>query len=90
MTKFNFDSRETYLTFVAEWKATYRTFSETIRDLKTEIKELQKAGDSRAGHRQLQRESLRHTQTRALKLRAEAKIEAQRQYEATKAETAAA
>lgn len=80
MSNFNFNSRSTYLTFVSEWKATYKANSQIIRDLKNEIKELQKSGKS-AGRQQISREYMRREQTRAIATRHESKIEAQRQWE---------
>lgn len=80
---FNFNSRETYIAFVRNWKAEYATNSEAIRDLKREIKELQKA-DEYAGDQQMRREYLRRAQRKLLVERQESKEEAQRQYLAAK------
>lgn len=88
---FDFNSRETYVAYVREWKATYKSNSETIRKLKADIKAAQRAGnESDASSMQASREYMRAIQRRALEERAEAKIEAQRQWEATRAAKIAA
>jgi hypothetical protein len=81
---FPFTDRESYIAWRAEWKATYKTNSQTIRDLKREIKELQRSGEH-AGTQQSMREYLRVIQRNALIERAEAKVEAKRQYDERKA-----
>lgn len=79
MTNFNFNDRDSYKTFVKEWKAEYKDNSELIRTIKAQIKHEQKEGDAdKASSLQSKREYLRNTQRAALKLRAEAKVEAQR------------
>lgn len=81
---FSFTNRETYLAYVANWKADYHANSESIRTLKRDIKKLQRAGDSEANRLQAAREYLRRIQRMALAERAEAKLEAQQQYLAAK------
>lgn len=81
---FPFTDRESYKAYVTKWKATYKANSETIRNLKREIKELQKAGKP-AGTEQASREYMRRIQREALAERAEAKVEAKRQYDERKA-----
>jgi hypothetical protein len=87
----NFNSRETYIAYVKAWKETYKANSETIRTLKADIKAEQKSGNtSKASSMQASREYMRKMQTRALQERAEMKIEAQKQWEAERAEKVAA
>lgn len=44
MTNFDFNSRETYLAYRADWKVRYRMISEEIRQTKRSIMEAHKAG----------------------------------------------
>lgn len=86
-----FNSRETYIAYVKAWKETYKANSQTIRDLKRDIKTEQKEGSSdKASAMQASREYMRRLQNRALQERAEMKIEAQKQWEAEHAAKAAA
>ena len=80
MTNFTFKTREEYLAYRQNWKAEYKAISSKIRNLKKEIKELQKAHQD-AGKQQITREMLRLSQRNALVELAEAKLEAARQYE---------
>lgn len=84
MTTFNFNDRNSYKAYIIAWKAEYRENSKLIRNLKVQIKDAQRADDPRAGILQSQRQSLRSIQTYALIERAEAKVEAQRQYMAAR------
>ena len=86
-----FNSRETYIAYVKAWKETYKANSQTIRDLKRDIKIEQKEGSSdKASAMQASRDYMRRLQNRALQERAEMKIEAQKQWEAEDAAKAAA
>lgn len=79
MTNFNFNDRDSYKTFVKEWKAEYKANSELIRTIKAQIKHEQKAGnEDKASSLQSKREYLRNTQRNAIILRHKAKEEAQR------------
>jgi hypothetical protein len=44
MTTFNFNSRETYLAYRAEWRTQYKALSQEIRDLKIVVKDEQRSG----------------------------------------------
>lgn len=80
---YTFNNRETYLEFRAQWKADYRELSTEIRELKEAIKTSQRAGESRACVLQSERERLRAQARNMLITLAEAKIESQKQYEAS-------
>lgn len=86
LNSINFTSRATYLEFVAEWKAQHAQLILDIRATKIAIKE-----DSRANASPYKNLSLIYTLRRDIEaseaLRATAKVEAQRQYLAEKAET---
>lgn len=91
MTKFNFTDRDSYIAFVHNWKAEYKANSETIRRMKADIKAAQKAGSfNEASRLQSSRQYMRRIQREALELRAEAKVESQRQYLAAQEVKAAA
>jgi hypothetical protein len=81
MTNFTFNDRDTYKSFVRNWKTVYAETSILIRQTKAEMKTAAKAGNhDRAGSLQAQREYLRRDQRNALRDRQSAKEEAQRQY----------
>ena len=70
MTTFKFNSKETYLAYRSEWKANYKSLSQTIRDNKHTWT-----------HYRLKKQA-----TAMLEELKEAKMEAQRQYLAAKAQ----
>lgn len=84
----NFTDRTTYLAAVAAWKVNYAELSQKIRDTRREFRDTQSSiskgqGGSWAQVDRLryELESLRNEATRQLWIRADAKEEAQRQYE---------
>lgn len=79
-SRFSFNSRETYVAWVKEWKESYRALSELIRNTKREMKEEQKASILSYSDKQSHREYMRTRARKMLIERAEAKVEAQRQY----------
>lgn len=99
MTKFTFNSKETYLQYRSAWKQSYAALSQTIRDLKW-CRKLSSEGTDRYTATKLQHgtswgfwpQSLawrkRQEATARLAELKEAKQEAQRQYLANKAELA--
>ena len=90
MTNFTFNDRDTYTTFVRNWKTVYAETSMLIRQTKTEMKSAARTGNhDRAASLQAQREYLRGDQRRALMERQDAKEEAQRQYLAAREAEAA-
>ena len=80
-----FTNKETYLAYRSEWKANYKNLSQEIRALKVEINETQRA-KGYAGSMQYQLLKLRKQATAMIEERKESKVEAQRQYLATKEE----
>ena len=75
----NFNSRETYLSAVASWKADYAQITLDIRRKKIEVKEANRKREPTWKHL-LQLSSYRQTASSLLEERAQGKIEAQRQY----------
>ncbi len=83
MTTFTFTNKETYLAYRSEWKAKYQALSQEIRELKTDINETQRA-KGYAGSMQYSLLKKRALATAMLEERKESKVEAQRQYLASK------
>lgn len=76
-----FNNKETYLAYRSEWKASYKELSNDIRNLKSEMRE--------SGHQITWSEycnlyNLKNKATEMLSQLAAAKIEAHRQYLASK------
>lgn len=83
---FNFTNRAEYLEYRRQWKANYKELSQNIRSMKERMKdEAKKGNEDAAAICQREREILRKQARRALEQLAEAKVEAQRQYMASKA-----
>jgi len=85
MRNTTFNSKETYLAYRSEWKAEYKQLSHEIRETKKDIRELMRNREYAGG---LQSSLIRQraeatAMIEELKL---AKIEAQRQYLAAKAQ----
>jgi hypothetical protein len=47
---FSFDSRETYIAYRTEWRATYQELSQEIRALKNIVKDEQRSGKGTQQH----------------------------------------
>ena len=84
MSQFNFNSKETYLAYRADWKLRYKKLSAEIRQHKLEIKEAQRNG-THTGSMEWRRQALARQATQMLQELDQAKLEAQRQYLASKA-----
>lgn len=82
MTTFN--SKETYLAYRSNWKAQYKALSQQIRETRHDIREAQK-NRKYAGGMQYAALKLRKQAAAMLEELKEAKLEAQRQYLASKA-----
>jgi hypothetical protein len=85
--KFTFTNKETYLAYRSNWKAEYKTLSQEIRALKTQMRE--------SGHKITWTEFSQLMKLKAkaqsmLEERAESKVEAQRQYWLSKGHAVAA
>lgn len=83
-----FNDRETYLAWVADWKASYKALAEEIRETKRQRsaeKDVWKHADLQA-----KRHNLRVTARRMMALRMESKERAREQYAARKAAEAVA
>ena len=78
MTTFTFTDRVSYLAYRSDWKARYLELSEEIRETRAAIKT--STGD-RQSMLQSEKARLRTKATRMMQELADAKIEAQRQYE---------
>jgi hypothetical protein len=83
MTTFN--SKETYLAYRSNWKATYKTLGQDIRIIKNDIKETQRA-KGYAGSMQYEFLKMRKKATAMIEELKLAKVEAQRQYLAAHSE----
>jgi hypothetical protein len=79
----SFNNKKTYLAYRSEWKAKYKELSQEIRELRNEIKETQRA-KGYAGSMQYTLLKLRAKATSMIEERKASKVEAQRQYLATK------
>jgi 23S rRNA A2030 N6-methylase RlmJ len=84
MKTFEFNSKATYLAYRSNWTAQYNNLSNQIRELSNDIKETQRA-NGYAGSMQYQKLKLRAQATAMIEELKEAKMEAQRQYLASKA-----
>ncbi len=82
----NFTNRKTYLEYRADWKARYKELSEEIRETRAAIKT---SDQDRASVLQAEKAMLRRKANRMMLELTEAKLEAQRQYEAEHAKVAA-
>lgn len=83
--QFDFKSKEQYLEFVTAFKALIKELSQKSIDLKSEIKDTQRS-NGLAGASQYTRLLLQQQISCLLQMRAQAKIEAQKQYLVRKAE----
>jgi hypothetical protein len=79
----NFNSRETYLNAVAQWKAEYKTHSEYLRGLKQKRDQLQRDGKDCAVV-QWDIIGAKRQANELLTERQDGKVDAQLQYEATR------
>ena len=92
---FNFDfghltftTRNEYLAYRADWKNNYKILSQDIRDTREAIKQAYANNNQdRASILQYQKSELRKTARKMMEELADAKVEAQRQYEAQKEKT---
>lgn len=86
---FPFNSRDSYRAWRRDWKASYRETSGNIRNLKRTISQKFKDGEY-AGYEQNELRRARYVANAMLEKLKAAKAEAQRQYEAERAEKKAA
>ena len=84
MNTINFNSRETYLAWRAEWKISYRANSVLIRGLKISIKNQQRTSGSANYSDYAQLRKAVALANELLALRSESKLEAERQYQMAK------
>ena len=85
MTKYTFNSKETYLAYRSNWRANYKALSQQIRELSNDIKVTQRE-KGYAGAMQYQKLKLRAQATAAIEEMKGARVEAQRQYLAAHSE----
>lgn len=78
-----FDSRETYLHARGQWKHDYAALTKDIRDTKLQIKKAMREG-AYPGNLQYTRMKQKRTANEMLEALDNAKVEAQRQYVASK------
>lgn len=90
MSSFKFNSRETYLAYVAAWKYDYAELSKTQREERKLLKQQQREGNVYAWKLQNSTRSRRYDLSQMIVERHLAKIEAQRQYEEAKVESTCA
>lgn len=83
MTTFSFNDRASYLAYRAEWKANYAALSEEIRTVKAYIRKQYAAGRI-PSNEQAERVYLARQATALLEELKEAKIEAARQWAASR------
>ena len=88
-TNLPFTDRASYIAWVKEWKANYKSLSEMIRQTKRDIRDTQKAGNH-ACSMQASREYMRKRARDMLTERQESKVQAQAQYMAERETKAAA
>jgi hypothetical protein len=77
--EFTFTNKEEYLAYRSAWKAEYKELSRTIRELKADIREIQK-NEKNAGILQCSRNKERKAARTMLDDLKWSKMEAQRQY----------
>lgn len=90
MTNLTFTDRASYLAFRKDWKVRYAELTLEIRQAREDIKAAYREGnDSRAATLQYRKACLRRDANSFMNTLTEAKLEAQRQYEAERQKAAA-
>lgn len=82
MNTFTFNSRDTYLSFRAEWRNKYQELSQTIRELKAQHREELALGKGSYKHYDIIRK--RREANAMMQLLEEAKLESARQWAASR------
>ncbi len=91
MNAFTFNDRASYIAYRADWKARYKALSEEIRETRAAIKQAYADNNEDRASTLQQSKAFLRTQARHMMMEIEAaKIEAQRQYVAERAEKKAA
>ena len=82
MNTFNFNDRDTYIAFRAEWRSNYQELSQTIRELKAQHREELASGRGSYKHYDIIRK--RREANAMMQLLEEAKLESARQWAAAR------